>query len=278
MPHLPTPVALVTGGSAGLGRAIAERLAKEGYRVWITGRTETTLKQTAKDLSLGLQHEVQFAVADVTRSDEVGRLLATIAKQEGRLDVLVNGVGTSDRGLIENLSADRVHELIDQNVISTLYACQASFELLKASRNANGNGVVVNIGSLASKVSPRYLGGYSIAKHALAALTAQLRLEWKPHGIHVALISPGPIQRDDAGTRYDQQVEDGLPDQARKPGGGSRVSGLRPDKVVDAVMLSIRKRKPDIIRPGYLRFLITIGHLFPTLGDWLLLQFTSSKQ
>lgn len=273
MPSSPSPVALVTGGSAGLGRAIAQRLAKDGYRVWITGRTETTLEQTAEELSLRSQHEAQFAVADVTRRDEVERLIAALARQEDRLDVLVNAVGTSDRGLIENLSTERVHELIDQNVISALNTCQASFEMLKAS-----DGVVVNIGSLASKVSPRYLGGYSIAKHALAALTAQLRLEWKPHGIHVALISPGPIQRDDAGKRYDQQVEDGLPDQARKPGGGSRVSGLRPEKVVDAVMLSIRKRKPDLIRPGYLRILITIGHLFPTLGDWLLLQFTSSKQ
>ncbi|TWT53226.1 putative oxidoreductase [Rubripirellula amarantea] len=266
------PVALVTGGSAGLGRAIAMRLVEKDYQVWITGRTERTLRQAATELSLGSRRPIQFAVADVTRPQDVEQLILRIAKESQRLDVIVNCVGTSDRGLIEGLTPDRVHELIDQNVVSTLNVCQASLALL-----AESQGVIVNIGSLASKVSPRFLGGYSIAKHSLAALTSQLRLELKPQGIHVGLVSPGPIRRDDAGSRYNDHVEDGLPDQAKKPGGGTRVSGLPPEVVVDAVMKCIVKRSPDLIRPRYLRPLIAIGHLFPRCGDWLLMKFTSSK-
>ncbi len=136
----------------------------------------------------------------------------------------------------------------------------------------------MNIGSLASKVGARYIGGYAIAKHALAGMTQQLRLELKPRGIHVGLVSPGPIRRDDAGQRYNKSMEEGLPTQASAPGGGTRLKGLAPERVADAVLRCIESRKPDIVLPGYLRLLIATGHAFPRLGDWLLLKFTSVKE
>lgn len=272
------PVALVTGGSAGLGRVIAAKLLARGYQVAIVGRDVEKLEQ-ARD-SLAKQWPVKdapqhvFALScDLTDGDDVASLLDDFTKRFGRLDALVNCVGSSDRGLIENLSAERLEQLLQQNVLTALLCCQASIPLLEKS-----GGTIVNIGSLASKVGARYIGGYAIAKHALAGMTQQLRLELKPRGIHVALVSPGPIRRDDAGERYNTSLEGNLPTQASAPGGGTRVQGLAPERVADAVVRCIKSRKPDVVLPGYLRILIATGHAFPRLGDWLLLKFTSLKK
>ena len=265
-------VALVTGGSAGLGFLIAQTLLRQGYRVVITGRNEERLSEAVAKLDLVAKGFVVSQKADVTAPSDVELLFNQVLTNQGGLDVLVNCVGQSDRGLIESLTADRLKQLFDQNVISTLLCCQASIPMLEKS-----SGVIINIGSLSAKVSPRYLGGYSISKHALAALSGQLRLELKPRGIHVGQINPGPIRRDDAGQRYADRVDKNLPDQANQPGGGARISGLDQQKVADEVARMIRKRIPDVIFPRHLRMLIAIGHALPRLGDWLLLKFTSQK-
>jgi NAD(P)-dependent dehydrogenase (short-subunit alcohol dehydrogenase family) len=271
-------VALVTGGSAGLGRVIAAKLLAHGYQVTIVGRDLQKLEQTRDSLAKqyqakDAQQNVFSLPCDLTSGDDVARLLDDLSQRFGRLDALVNCVGTSDRGLIENLPAERLEQLLRQNVLTALLCCQASIPLLEKS-----GGTIVNIGSLASKVGARYIGGYAIAKHALAGMTQQLRLELKPRGIHVGLVSPGPIRRDDAGERYNQSLEESLPTQASAPGGGTRLRGLAPERVADAVLRCIESRKPDIVLPGYLRLLIATGHAFPSLGDWLLLKFTSVKE
>lgn len=280
------PVAIVTGASAGLGLVIAERLLAEGYRIVVIGRDAERLSLAKERLLLSANESEDrsetscsptgFPVAthccDLTDRSAIEGLIEDVNRSFGRLDVLVNCVGASDRGFIENLEADRAEFLFRQNVITALLCSQASIALLEKS-----SGVIVNIGSLASKVGARYIGGYAIAKHALAGMTQQMRLELKPRGIHVGLVSPGPIRREDEGRRYQEQMENGLPSQAKRPGAGTRVKGLPPEIVADGVVRLIRGRRPDIVLPRYLRLLIAIGHAFPRLGDWLLLKFTSPK-
>ena len=273
------PVALVTGGSAGLGFVIARKLLDTGYSVVIVGRDAERLdeaiarldpKECVSRTDAKGQRLTSFA-CDLTDGNAVEQLVIDTLKNHERLDVLVNCVGASDRGLIENLEADRAEFLFQQNVITALHCSQESLDALEAT-----GGVIVNIGSLASKVGARYIGAYAIAKHALAGMTQQMRLELKPRGIHVCLVSPGPIRREDAGQRYQKSI-DGLPAQAAKPGGGTRVKGLPPERVADAVLAAIQHRKPDVVLPRYLRRLIMLGHASPRLGDWLLLKFTSPK-
>lgn len=270
------PVALVTGGSAGLGWAIAAALHAAGYAVLITGRDPQRLQDALQRLSDigGASADVVSWSADVSDPEQVRRLLENVAARYGRLDVLVNAVGLSDRGMAESLTADRLSQLMVANVHTALLCSQAALPLLQQS-----GGTVVNIGSLAAKVGPRYLGGYAAAKHALAGLTQQMRLEWKPRGVHVALVSPGPIRREDAGRRYGQAVaqDADLPPEAAKPGGGTRVRGLEPQRVAQRVVRAIRRRDPDVLLPGHLRPLVAVGHLWPRLGDWLLLRFTRTK-
>ncbi|MCG8651357.1 MAG: SDR family oxidoreductase [Pirellulales bacterium] len=268
------PVALVTGGSSGLGKVLAERFLRQRYRVMIVGRDSQRLHQACEDLAGRFgENTVAGVVADLTLRDEAAKLVGDVEDRFGRLDVLVNAVGISDRGLVEQLSPERLDEMVLQNVTTALLCSQAALPMLEAA-----SGVIVNIGSLASKVGARYIGGYALAKHALAGMTQQMRLELRPRGVHVALVSPGPIRRADAGSRYDQRLDESLPAQAASPGGGTRLKGLDPQRVADSVWTCVRRRKPDVILPGRMRWLIALGHAFPRLGDWLLLKFTSSKQ
>lgn len=208
-------------------------------------------------------------LADVSAVDQVNELFAAVQTDWGRLDVLVNNVGVSDRGQIESLGRDRMIELIDANVTTTLLCCQAAMPMLESS-----GGCVVNVGSLAAKTAPRFLGGYAIAKHALAALSEQLRLEWRDRGIHVGIVCPGPIRREDAGTRY-EIADDRVPHTATAPGGGAKLSGLPPERVAAAVLRCARKRLPVVVLPFRARLLFIVGEIFPRLGDWLLVKFTS---
>ncbi len=268
-----SPLAVVTGGSAGLGKVIAAALLARGYHVVIVGRSESRLAEARSELAADFEAAmVSTFAADLTSEEQVARLHEWLREQSERLDVLVNVAGASDRGLVEKLTRERLIELIDQNVTTALLCSRQLLPMLREAR-----GVIVNIGSLASKVGARYLGGYAPAKHALAGLTQQLRLELRPEGVHVALVCPGPIRREDAGTRYRERVGGELPKQAAGAGAGTKLKGLAPDRVAGAVIRCIERRCPEVILPGYLRVLVAIGHASPRVGDWLLLKFTSGR-
>ena len=275
MGDAPHSVVLITGGSSGLGLAIAKAFVRNGFHVVIVARTAERLETAAEQVQAEAspRGSVSTKIADMSRGDDVAQLFDGVKAEFDGLDVLVNCVGTSDRGLIENLSADRLRELIDQNVTTALRCTQAALPMLE-----ERSGVIVNIGSLAGKVGARYIGGYSAAKHALAGMTQQMRLELKSRGVHVALVNPGPIRRSDEGMRYESRMDGTLPEQASSPGAGTRVKGLEPEVVAKAVFRAVMRRKPDVILPSHLRLLIAVGHLFPRLGDWLLLKFTSGKR
>ncbi|WP_160149597.1 SDR family NAD(P)-dependent oxidoreductase [Roseiconus lacunae] len=264
------PVALITGGSAGLGLVTAQTFAARGFHVAIAGRDLQRIQQACESIASS-DDSVLPCVGDVTDRDDCSRMRTEIEQRWRRLDVLVNCVGASDRGLTMELEPDRVRELMETNVIGTLVCTQTMMPLLIQS-----GGSVVNIGSLAGKVGARFLGGYNAAKHALTGLTQQMRLELREHGVHVGLISPGPIRRDDAGSRYADRAGGALPESAAAPGGGTNFKGLDPQLVADAVFRCATKRVPDFVLPRYMRILIAVGNASPRLGDWLLLKFTKS--
>ncbi|MEM9644224.1 MAG: SDR family NAD(P)-dependent oxidoreductase, partial [Planctomycetota bacterium] len=123
----------------------------------------------------------------------------------------------------------------------------------------------------------RYLGGYVMAKHALTGWTRQLRQELADDHIHVGLVCPGPIARSDAGTRYEELLDDDLPESVSKPGAGTKLKGLAPQRVADAVVDCIARRKSEVILPRRVRLLIVLAAISPALGDWLVKRFSSSK-
>jgi NAD(P)-dependent dehydrogenase (short-subunit alcohol dehydrogenase family) len=208
--------------------------------------------------------------ADVTSCSEVQAAVDLHLGAHGRLDVLVNVVGMSDRGRLESLKPEVLRELFEMNVISTLICSQTCLSALRQSR-----GVIVNIGSLASRLAPRYLGGYVVAKHALAGLSRQLRLECEADGVHVGLVCPGPIASDRPPNRYGVDAATNVPESAAAPGGGAKLRQLSPETVAAAVMRCIDDRKIEIVLPGKTRMLMLLGTISPRLADWVLSRKTS---
>jgi NAD(P)-dependent dehydrogenase (short-subunit alcohol dehydrogenase family) len=259
--------ALVTGGSSGFGRVLAQTLSAAGARVALADRDADALHRTVEQMR-SARCAVQGFVADVTRADQVESLVADAVRHWGRLDLLANIVGRSARGKVLDTSPDGFRELLEVNFLSMVHCTRAAAPHLIQSR-----GHVVNMGSLAAKSAARYLAGYPVSKFAVAAYSQQLRYELGPLGVHVLLVCPGPMARPDAGRRYDDQAGD-LPEAARRPGGGVKLQGISPDTLAARVLKYCERRAPELVMPGRARLLFALAQLWPALGDWLLLRMT----
>ncbi|MCE9554523.1 MAG: SDR family NAD(P)-dependent oxidoreductase [Planctomycetes bacterium] len=255
-------VVLVTGGSAGLGRAIADAFGQQGARLVLASRKEDLLQQAAASFrERGV--DVLAVKADATQDEDVERLIGSAIERFGQLDVLVNAVGRSMRGTIASTSTSQFEELLQVNFLTAVRCTRTALpHLLKA------RGHVVNIGSLAAKTASPHMGAYAASKFPLVAFSQQLRLEYESAGLHTLLVCPGPLKRLDAGSRYDTEAAD-LPDSARQPGGGAKLASIDPLLLAQRIVRACERRKPELIVPGRARLLFALSQLWPSLGDWL---------
>ncbi len=276
--------AVVCGATAGLGRAFAVELAQQQVqRLVLMARSEEGLQAMRGELLGRFTHlEVVCAAADLRDRQQLAQACEQLQSSGARLDLLIQAVGQSDRGRLVDLTSQRLHELIDANVLTSLHAIQCFRPLMRPTASPTGSHAVVPkgggarptivlIGSLASLFAPRFLGGYAIAKHGLAALAQQARLELDEEGIHVLLACPGPIARADGGARYDQLTRDAdLPEAVRQPGAGAKVSGLDPQQLVRDILQAAAAQQPRIIRPRKAQWLHWLSVASAAWGDRLL--------
>ncbi len=259
---------IVTGGSRGLGRAIAAAFGAAGARVVIAARHEGQLAKTAAEL-VQRGYDVAARVADITRPGDVDELLGFTIQRHGRLDVLVNNAGMSSRGALVDTTSEVFRASFELNLIALAQVTRAAIPHLLETR-----GHVVNIGSLASKAAGRFLGPYPAAKHAVAAYSQQLRLELEPDGLHVLLVCPGPIATEQSPEeRYRDQLA-GLPENARRPGGGVKTRRLDPDALARDIVRACERRQRELVRPAKARLLFVLAQMSPKLGDWLVRKMT----
>jgi NAD(P)-dependent dehydrogenase (short-subunit alcohol dehydrogenase family) len=256
-------VAIITGGSSGLGRTIARSYAQAGARIVIAARGAEALQKTADELRAA-GHDCLAVTADVTRQEDVDTLVSRSIAQYGGLDVLVNNAGRSARRAVLDTTPDEFRELMELNLISVVRLTRAAAPYL-----LKRHGHLVNIGSLSGKIATRYMGAYPATKFALAAYTQQLRLELGPQGLHVLLVSPGPIARDEPRERAADELA-GLPPSAAKPGAGAKTRPIRPERLATAILAACEKRRRELIVPSAARWLAATGQLSPALGDFLI--------
>lgn len=260
--------ALITGASSGLGLAIARELVAVGAKVALVARDETRLQQAVRSLNAPAEQTLAI-VADITQQADVERMQAQVREHWGQLDLLVNCAGKSSRGKIEETTPEQFQSLWELNFLAAVRCTRAMLPMLLERK-----GHVVQIGSLASKSTAKYLGAYPAGKFALAAYSQQLRLELGDQGLHVLLVCPGPIAREDAGNRYDAESTN-LPDEAKRPGGGVKLKGIPPDQLAKKILRACERRQPELIVPAKARLLFTISQLWPSLGDWITQRMTS---
>ncbi|HCK42060.1 MAG TPA: NAD(P)-dependent oxidoreductase [Planctomycetaceae bacterium] len=260
---------VVTGSSAGLGLAIARALAQKQAKIVLVGRREEPLQQAVVELS-PTATDVAAVVADVTCPEDVHRLHQSVMEQFGPIDMLCNCAGRSARQHVLETSIDEFQQLMEINFLAAVRTTQAFAPSLLERR-----GHVVNIGSLASKVAPRFLGGYPASKFALAAFSQQLRLELGPQGLHTLLVCPGPIRRDSNAPRYEADSKNHMPASAQQPGAGAKLRGIDPDWLAHKILHTCEHRRLELVVPRKVRLLLTLAQFSPRLGDWLLLKATS---
>ncbi|MDR1270637.1 MAG: SDR family NAD(P)-dependent oxidoreductase [Planctomycetaceae bacterium] len=259
MSYWQNKIVLVTGGSSGLGRIIAEEFFRAGAKLAIVALEKSDVEKAALEIG----SEVLPVHADITKQDDVNRIFETVRQHWGRLDVLVNNAGRSMRGKVLDTTPEQFQSLFDLNVLGTIRCTRAAAAML-----LEHHGHIVNIGSLAAKSAARYVGAYPVSKFAVAAYSQQLRLELEPEGLHVLLVCPGPIRREQERLYPLEGLED-IPDSARAPGAGVKVGRIDPQWLARKILYCCEHRKPELVVPAKAKILFAIAQLFPTLGDWL---------
>jgi NAD(P)-dependent dehydrogenase (short-subunit alcohol dehydrogenase family) len=179
---------LITGSSKGIGLVTALTLARAGHTVYATLRSAERVAQLSNEHSPeGLP--LHFSVMDVDSDQSVAARIATIFAEAGRIDVLVNNAGIERSGAIEDVSLSAFREVMETNYFGALRTIKAVLPHMRERRS----GCIINVSSVAGRVTTSPLGPYAATKHALESISEALAQELKPFNVRVAILEPGII-------------------------------------------------------------------------------------
>lgn len=186
------PVALITGSSRGIGRAVAERLAQDGYAVALNCRRETPQALEAVDALRRAGARAALFAADVGDFAEVQAMCDAVQRDFGRVDALVNNAGVAQQKLFTDLTAEEWRQMMATDLDGVFYTCR----LLLPDMIRRHAGAIVNISSMWGQVGASCEVHYSAAKAAVIGLTRALAKEVGPSGIRVNCVAPGAVMTD----------------------------------------------------------------------------------
>jgi NAD(P)-dependent dehydrogenase (short-subunit alcohol dehydrogenase family) len=183
-----TPVVLITGALAGIGRATAIAFGNEGARLVVSGRREDAGNALAVELR-GLGAEAEFIRADVRHEDDMRRLVGLAVARFGRLDVAVNNAGTEGNpGPLTEMTSDSYAAMFDTNVLGTLFGLKHELRVMQA----QGSGSIVNISSTFGERGGANMSLYAGSKHAIEGITKSAAIEAAASGVRINAVAPGP--------------------------------------------------------------------------------------
>ncbi len=182
-------IALVTGGSRGIGRSTAEALLAEGWRVHLCSRSPESVAEALAALGERFPGQVEGRAVDVRRQEEVDAFVQGVLDREGRIDCLVNNAGLGHFAPVDALSGDQWREVLQTNLDGCFYFLHAVAPAMKR----QGEGWIFNIASLAGKNPFAGGGAYNASKFGLIGLSEAAMLDLRPHGVRVAAILPGSV-------------------------------------------------------------------------------------
>ncbi len=188
MGRLDGKIAIVTGSSSGIGKAIALRFAEEGARLVLDARRLQLLEQLASRIR-ELGGEALTVQTDVRDEAQVERLITGAIQHFGRLDILVNNAGIGGGGRLGDTRTERFDDVINTNLRGTFFCCRAGFRHMKK----DGGGHILNMSSVAGVQAWAGTGTYSASKHGIMALTRALAEEGRSYNIKVSAICPGAV-------------------------------------------------------------------------------------
>lgn len=182
--------AIITGGSMGIGKACALAFAQTGYHIFITGRNAARLQKATDEIYAACKARVQCIQADVSNPKQCYKMLQEAALEGKQLSVLVNNAAYFEKGKALDFPVESWQKMLDTNVSGPYFCARAFAEEIIRQKS---EGCIINISSIAAKLSVPGYAAYSANKAALDNLTKSLALEWAQHGIRVNGVAPGHV-------------------------------------------------------------------------------------
>jgi NAD(P)-dependent dehydrogenase (short-subunit alcohol dehydrogenase family) len=189
--NLNDKIAVVTGGTSGIGRALSLGLAEAGAHVIATARREQQVDETAQEIE-SRGHQTLRCVSDVCDRASLEHLLVAVLERFGQVDILINCAGRIKRTPTLTMPEDEWNAILDTNLTGTLRACQVFGKPMLE----RGYGRIVNITSLNSFVALNEVAAYAASKAGVTSLTRSLAIEWSKKGVNVNAIAPGVFRTD----------------------------------------------------------------------------------
>ncbi|MCB1166346.1 MAG: SDR family oxidoreductase [Leptospiraceae bacterium] len=206
-------VLVITGASSGMGEATARDLAKKGAKVVLGARRADRLESLVREITEAGGEAVAVAT-DVTKLDDVKKLVDTAREKFGRVDVLFNNAGLMPLSPLESLKIEEWDQMIDVNMKGTLYGIAAALPYMKEQKS----GQIINVSSVYGHIVVATGAVYCATKHAVRAISEGLRQEVKPYNIRVTTISPGAVDTELTQHITEPGVGDAVRDAVKKIG------------------------------------------------------------
>ena len=246
-------VVIVTGASAGIGRATAVSLTQAGANVVITARREAQLHELAAELA-GAPGRTLVLAGDIQEEAFTREMVACTVAEFGRVDVLINNAGLGHRSLLSEMPLADMQTIWDTNVMGLMAATQAAVTQMKL----QGGGQIINVSSIVGQRPLPDSGVYCASKTAVNFLSRTLRMELKPDNIIVTLIYPGVTATEFSSAKLGRQ-------------GRNRfgVKGIPPQRVAQAIVKAIRYGRTEVYVTWYDWLFVHFNRLFPRTIDWI---------
>jgi NAD(P)-dependent dehydrogenase (short-subunit alcohol dehydrogenase family) len=192
---LRSKIAIVTGGTKGIGKAIAEALVREGVDVCITARHQSQITQATRELiDLGAGKVVGF-LCDVREASQVGKLFTQVSQEFGGVDILINNAGIGMFASVEAMAPEDFVAVLETNLFGVFYCCHEAIPIMKQ----RGGGYIINVSSLAGANPHPQMAAYNASKFGLNGFSEALMQEVRHDGIKVSYIMPGSVNTEFGG-------------------------------------------------------------------------------
>lgn len=260
--------AIITGASSGIGMETAYALAARGYALALAARREDRLREVAAGCEAILQrqgHSAQQAASkvrviptDVGQSDQVQALVRRTHEEFGRIDVMVNNAGYGLFARVDETSESDMRRIFDVNYFGVFHGCREVAPIMKA----QGGGHIFNVSSVVGRRGTPFHGAYCATKFAIVGLSDSLRVELRPHRVHVTTVLPALTA-----TEFFTSSR-----RARDAGRSfSQFKSLTPASVVGRkIAATVGKGRPEIVFTLGGKLLVQISVLSPRLTDWMM--------
>jgi len=223
--------ALITGGSSGIGMAIARALGEDGYRLTLSARRPDKLEAAAEELR-GAGCDVEAVPANMADEEEIRRLVAAHRERSGRLDVLVNNAGLGIGGAVADAETKKLDLQLNVNLRAVYLLARETIPMLKDAGGEHGKALMVNTASIAGKHGQGWLAAYSATKFGVVGLSQALHKELARDGVQVTAMCPGFVA-----TAMTDWIEDQV----------SKNDMIQPEDIAEAVRFLLRTSRNCVV-------------------------------